>query len=350
MGSGGIILIQINFKKKLQDLWRRHAMSVFTLATVMCVSWIAMDHANALYILTGTDDDAAIVLDSHAQVKDFSSKLVYLSSGSDGYDVTLAAGQTVTVLYNGAAASTQSRQETISALLGRMRITPGPLDMVAVDLSGPGVELTVSDQITYYDRVTEAAPYETVRVANPALAKGTEQVTQEGREGVRTAIYEVVWAGGEQVSRQFVEELESTAVDKIVEYGTAAADVSGGDRIANVSKNADGSGTLTFQSGATLTFSGAKSMTATAYTAGHGGADYTTATGTFVRVGTVAVDKSVIPLGTRMYIVADDGSVTYGLAVAEDTGVRGNKVDLYYDTYQQCINFGKRACTVYILD
>ena len=36
------------------------------------------------------------------------------------------------------------------------------------------------------------------------------------------------------------------------------------------------------------------------HTAGHGGADYTTATGTFVRVGTVAVDKSVIPLGTRM--------------------------------------------------
>lgn len=227
--------------------------------------------------------------------------------------------------------------------------------MVAVDLSGPGVELTVSDQITYYDRVTEAAPFETVRVANPALAEGTEQVTQAGRDGVRTAIYEVVWAGGEQVSRQFVEELASSAVDQIVEYGTATAsavsnDALAGDRIASVTKNVDGSGTLHFQSGATLDFSGAKSMTATAYTAGHGGADYTTATGTFVRVGTVAVDKKVIPLGTRMYIVTDDGSVTYGLAVAEDTGVRGNKVDLYYDTYQQCINFGRRACTVYILE
>ena len=83
---------------------------------------------------------------------------------------------------------------------------------------------------------------------------------------------------------------------------------------------------------------------------GHGGADYTTATGTFVRVGTVAVDKSVIPLGTRMYIVSNDGSVVYGLAVAEDTGVRGNIVDLYYETYQECINFGRRGCTVYILE
>ena len=105
---------------------------------------------------------------------------------------------------------------------------------------------------------------------------------------------------------------------------------------------------LTLQSGETLAFSGTKSMTATAYTAGHGGADYTTATGTFVHVGTVAVDKSVIPLGTKLYIVTNDG-VVYGTAVAEDTGVKGNKIDLYYDTYQQCINFGRRTCTVYIL-
>lgn len=63
---------------------------------------------------------------------------------------------------------------------------------------------------------------------------------------------------------------------------------------------------LVFASGATLNFSSAKSMTATAYTAGHGGADNYTATGTAVRVGTVAVDKNVTPLGTRMFIVTSD--------------------------------------------
>ena len=126
-----------------------------------------------------------------------------------------------------------------------------------------------------------------------------------------------------------MEELDSTVVDKIVEYGTAPeATVNINSSIASVKKNTDGSGTLTLADGSTLSFSGVKSMTATAYTAGHGGADYTTATGTLVRVGTVAVDKSVIPLGTRMYIVSNDGSVVYGLAVAEDTGVRGNIVDL----------------------
>ena len=338
-----------DLRKKLHLLWRRHGLAVFALLAATSVSWITMDHAAALYILTG-EDDAAIVLDGGAQVEDLSSQLVYVTTGSTGYDVTLAPGQTVTVNHGGASLSVQARRETVSALLGRLHIELSPLDMVAVDLSGDGAVLTVDDQLTYYDQVRETVQYQTVRVANPALAEGVEQVVQAGADGVRTAVYEVVWSGGELVSRQFVEELDSSAVDEIVEYGTAAAAVSSADRIASVSKNADGSGVLTFQSGATLSFSGVKSMTATAYTAGYGGADYTTATGTFVQVGTVAVDKNVIPLGTRMYIAAADGSVVYGLAVAEDTGVRGNKVDLYYDTYEQCINFGRRSCNVYILD
>ena len=50
-----------------------------------------------------------------------------------------------------------------------------------------------------------------------------------------------------------------------------------------------------------------------------------------------------------MYIVTNDG-IVYGLATAEDTGVRGNVIDLYYETYRQCIEFGRRNCTVYILE
>ena len=314
------------------------------------VSWISTDQAAALYILTGVDDTAIVLDEDTREVPDLSSRLVYVTTSSKGYDVTLAAGQTVTVNYQDSILSVQSRKETISALLNRLHIEPGPMDMVAVDLSVPGVELTISDQLTYYDQVRETVAYETERVANPDLPKGTERVVQAGANGQRTAIYEVIWSGGEQVSRHFVEEVDSTAVNEIVEYGTASSDVTTEDRIASVNQNSDGSGTLVFQSGATLNFSNAKSMTATAYTAGHGGADSCTATGTFVRKGVVAVDKNVIPLGTKMYIVASDGSVVYGMAVAEDTGVRGNKVDLYYDTYQQCINFGRRTCTVYILE
>ena len=343
-----MVLKTTDLRKKLHALWNRHKTAAFALATMLCVSWVATDWAGALYILTGTGD-SAIVLDGSSKVeKDFSSQLVQLSTSRAGYDVALTAGQTVTITHNGAQITAQAKAESVSALLNRLHVDLGPLEMVLVDVSGSGARLTIASELTYYEQATETVEHQTIRRPNDQMAKGTEKVVQAGADGVRTAIYEVVWSGGELVSRQFVEEVSSTAVDEIVEYGTATTVVTSEDPLVNVTKNADGSGVLTFQSGATMAFSAAKSMTATAYTAGHGGADYTTATGTFVRKGVVAVDKKVIPLGTKMYIVTNDG-IVYGPAVAEDTGVRGNIVDLYHDTYQQCVNFGRRGCTVYIL-
>ena len=337
-----------NLQEKLHGIWSRKRLALLTLTAVFLTAIATTNYAAALYILTGADD-AAIVLDGRTAVPDLSSQMVFVTTGGRGYDVTLAADQTVTVRRNGETQTVQSRKESISSLLERMDIAPSPLETVAVNLAGPGVEITVEEEIIYYDRVVEEVAFDTVRVANPEMKKGTEQVVQEGVNGVRTSIYEVVFSNGQELSRQFVEEVDSTAVDQIVEYGTAAdATVNSKSTISSVSKNSDGSGTLTLADGSTLDFSAAKSMTATAYTAGYGGADYYTATGTSVRVGTVAVDKRVIPLGTKLYIVTNDG-IVYGTAVAEDTGVKGDKIDLYFDTYQQCINFGRRGCTVYIL-
>ena len=160
----------------------------------------------------------------------------------------------------------------------------------------------------------------------------------------------MVYADGKLISRQLVEIADCTAQNEIIEYGTAVTTVNSSDRIASVTKNDDGSGYITMNSGATLSFSKTLGVTGTAYTGGIGSVGFTTASGTRVREGVVAVDKRVIPLGTRMYIVSNDGRYSYGVAVAEDTGVRGNHVDLYYDTYNECINFGRRSCTVYILE
>lgn len=319
-------------------------------ALVLTACWFTTERAAALYILTG-EDDAAIVLEKGADVADFSSQMVYIDSNAAGFELTLAAGRPVTVLYGGAAVSTVSRQETVSQLLSRVRAVPGPLDMVAVDLGDTGLTLTVSSELTCYERLAEDAPYRTVEVEDATLAPGERQVVQPGADGLRTAVYEVTYSGGERVSRQLVSE-ESTAVNEIVHVGAAPAAQGPGcaDPVVNVEKNADGGGVLTFSSGATARFSAVKPMTATAYTSGYGGADTCTATGTFARVGVVAVDRRVIPLGTRLYIVTADGRITYGMAVAEDTGVRGNIIDLYYDTYQECIQFGRRAATVYVLD
>ena len=73
-----------------------------------------------------------------------------------------------------------------------------------------------------------------------------------------------------------------------------------------------------------------------------------TATGTNPRFGTVAVDPSVIPLGSRMSIDRFPGSTF----TAEDTGggVHGAHVDVLLPTYQEAIQFGVRDCRVTILE
>ena len=83
-------------------------------------------------------------------------------------------------------------------------------------------------------------------------------------------------------------------------------------------------------------------MEATAYT----WTGQRTASGTWPAVGTVATDPEVIPLGTKLYIEG------YGPAVAADTGgdIQGQIIDLYMDSYQECIEWGRRQVEVRVME
>lgn len=62
-------------------------------------------------------------------------------------------------------------------------------------------------------------------------------------------------------------------------------------------------------------------------------------------ISTVAVDSSVIPLGSKVYVEG------YGVAIASDTGgaIKGNKIDLFMNSESECLQFGRRPVTVTIL-
>ena len=87
------------------------------------------------------------------------------------------------------------------------------------------------------------------------------------------------------------------------------------------------------------------SMTATAYTGG----TYTAMGLRPVRdpngLSSVAVDPNVIPLGSKVYVEG------YGYAIASDTGgaIKGNKIDLYMNSVQECFAFGRRTVTVHLV-
>ena len=301
--------------------------------------------ARALYLYSDSNASAAALDESHPGIN---SVLLNLETGKSGENAMLTAGTLVTVRRGGETITATAQAETVEQFLSRMDIIPGPLEMVGIELMEGSVALTISDHLTVYERVTEQAEHGTVYRSTPDLPKGQERVARKGVDGQHTAIYEQTWVSGQLVTSQYVEEITSTSVDEIVEQGTAVTSVDTDDKVVNVTTNADGSGYLTFASGGTMKFSKAVQVTATAYTAGYDGVDHTTATGTFVHKGVAAVDKRVFPLGSDLYVMAK--GMEYGLTKAEDTGMKGQKIDLYLESYQQCIQFGRRSATVYLLE
>ena len=115
-----------------------------------------------------------------------------------------------------------------------------------------------------------------------------------------------------------------------------AAIPSRGESITDTSTPGESSGstalsTLTMQStaytGGTLTATGSKPV----YNPGG--------------ISTIAVDPNVIPLGSKVYVSG------YGTAIAADTGgaIKGNIIDVYFNSEADCIAWGRRTVTVEIL-
>ncbi|HWR43870.1 3D domain-containing protein [Sporomusa sp.] len=98
--------------------------------------------------------------------------------------------------------------------------------------------------------------------------------------------------------------------------------------------------------GETSRYSRSLVMNASAYSAYDPGNGSYTYRGNLLRKGMAAVDPSVIPLGSRLYIKG------YGYAIADDIGgaIKGQRIDLAFDSRRDALNFGVQKVTVYILD
>ena len=205
--------------------------------------------------------------------------------------------------------------------------------------------------------VTEEVPFRTIRQNDPTLYTGREQVETEGSAGERQVTEQIVYVNGEEASRSVISQIiTKEAVDKVIKVGTkpvatpkpstarrtATPKPSATPKKTNATGSVDSSGETINVGGKTYNIAQTLSMEITAYT--HTGNK--TATGKWPTVGMVAINRSEFSYGTKFYIPG------YGLAVAEDTGVRGsNRIDVFMDTYDECISWGrKRNYTVYVLE
>lgn len=307
----------------------------------------------------------------------------YETGYADGMNqITVRRMQMVTVINRGAQSVIGTYGETTGSLLARMGITPGTGDTLSCSsetqtYDGMTIELVHTE--TRIEEEDTTVPYPVNYYEDPDLEPDAEIVLVAGQNGLTHVKSEVTYRNGKEVSRTVVQETVKTkpvtqlvirGVDRTImeqpadpepaeqaapaaSSGTASGSSSSGSSSSGGSRydgSAETSGNVIMtSSGESYTYVDVMTCSATAYTCeGYVGHTYS---GTLARVGAIAVDPTVIPLGTKMYVVSNDGQYVYGYCVAEDIGggIKGNKIDLYFDTYAECWDFGVRMCTVYIL-
>jgi len=275
---------------------------------------------------------------------------IYTTSAGDGVsEITVQRAQTVTICLGETSFNVTSFGETLADLFTRQGIAVDDSAKVSMPLSSKtyhGMVVRVDYVRENTESYTVELPFETVYCEDPTLEKGTEKVLVPGKAGQLLCTANVVYVNTQESSRSVYQQtVIAEPVKQVIAVGT-------GEQVGqNRTKPLIGDGIIVLPTGEVLTYTHTDQFVATAYTKTDEGCDEITANGAHVKWGVVAVDPKVIPYGTRMFIVSNDGKYIYGLSTAEDCGgsIKKKRLDLYMDTYWECINFGIRDCTVYFL-
>jgi 3D (Asp-Asp-Asp) domain-containing protein len=157
----------------------------------------------------------------------------------------------------------------------------------------------------------ETIPYHTRFVDDDQLEIGVTSVIHEGKPGEKQVVTKILYYDEREYSRSSHESIIRELQDEVVARGT------------KIIKR-----TIETETGPLTYWKHLSQVWATSYDSTCAGCDETTATGMKQGYGVIAVDPTVIPLHSRVYIPG------YGVAVAGDVGglIKGNRVDLGYDS------------------
>lgn len=229
-----------------------------------------------------------------------------------------------------------STSTTVADFLSQQGITLNKLDRVEPELKQTVTKNAVINVIRVEkvtDVVEEPIKYAVITQNDKNLEKGKQKVVNEGQDGLLSKSYEVVLENGKEVSRKLVSEKKmKEKQDKVVAMGTKVL-------VAQVSRgSSEPAGGKEFY------------VTSTAYTANCNGCSGYTATGINLRanpnIKVIAVDPSIIPLGTKVYVEG------YGYAIAADKGsaVKGYKIDVFVPSNSEAYRWGRKRVKIKILN
>lgn len=301
--------------------------------------------------------------------------------------ITVSHFQNIILTVDGKTETSSVPDGTVEEALKYLNIAVGSDDKLNVKLTDMvTANMTIEITRVEYKEVeeTEEIDFETVKENSTDIEIGQTKTETEGVKGEKTITKRQTLVNGKVTEEEVIkEEITKEPVDAKVLVGAkeassaAASDTysneansSGNDTTtsAGVSHvNSSGSGNASGESGPgipeyvkdgvlydcngdAVSFSTVYHGSGTAY---YADADSLTASGNQVRVGGVAVNSNLIPLGTKLFVVADDGFV-YGYSTAIDTGgalFSGSAiVDVFYYTLEDCTVFGRRDVNVYVLN
>lgn len=370
---------------KHENLRQMILVAIFSIALLVMISLIVYSQGGKeislvvdgkVQTLETREDMLNEVLDEHAITVSPHDEISMPLNGAieDGDQVTIKRAVAVNVTVDGKTEQIYTTKDTVQEALETQGVKVSEDDKVY-----PSVDTAVKTDLNIkIVRVTKqtakqevAIPYKVIKTADPSLYKGDNRVIQNGQEGVMVQTIEKVFQDGELVSKKMTDKTVSkNRVDKVIAVGSkkkpeptpepkqetlvaaastsTASNKSLSDKVKKVSASSSSSSDTITKDG--VSFKAKKvlnNVSMTAYSSEEEGIGTKTASGTRVQEGrTIAVDPNVIPLGWWVYIEG------VGFRRAEDTGgaIKGNKIDVYYDSLDQALNFGrKKGKTVYVI-
>lgn len=324
----------------------------------LAVSIIILISLVSTYTLAATTSESNTKIKTAAEISEVSKALSTpadidekVSLIKDGLRTTLKPAINAVIQANGETIETTVYDRVDKEMLNKLGIETTELDYLTQTYNQEENTVYVT-LVSVTEKTVEESQIiksSVVSIDNPYLYVGQTATIQKGYDGEKTIVYKVRYENGKETSKVMIsEKIEKVAVDTIVEVGSKALPVYtskyGFKTVENAEIPAYVDSFVVNASAYDLSFA---SCGKNPGDRGYG----ITASGMKARYGVVAVDPNVIPLGTKLYITSLDGSWTYGEAVAGDTGgaIKGNRVDLFFDSYSECISFGRRQAIVYIL-
>ena len=193
------------------------------------------------------------------------------------------------------------------------------------------------------------------------IAPGREQTVSNGKAGTLSITEKVVYVGGKRVRKSEISrKVSAPAQDKTIALGTSSrflpnkipyhnryARAYQAERQLSARGGSPRDRQVQIASSTSLRPIKSMTMLCTGYCSKEGaiGGGPRTATGLAALRGAIAVDPRVIPLGTKLYVEG------YGYGFACDTGgaIKGNHIDLAFDTVSAMHRQGSRKMKVWIL-